>query len=77
MAYRREFTAMFENECALFSSDDYQIPCFFPVDDTPNVPDPDFPTPEGKQYKTRFVYIEYFLHTSSDSVKYFVFSTSE
>eukprot|EP00731_Ephydatia_muelleri_P006878 Em0003g1126a len=59
VAYRREFSVMFENECALFSCDDmnkikvgalavsryHQIQRFFPVDDVPNVPDHDFPVP--------------------------------
>lgn len=59
VAYRREFTAMFDNECAIFSCDDmnkikvgalavsryHQIQRFFPVDDAPNVLDHDFPIP--------------------------------
>ena len=59
VAYRHEFTAMFKNECAIFSADDmnkikvgalavsryHQIQRFFSVSDTPNVPDHDFPIP--------------------------------
>ena len=59
VAYRREFSVMFENECAVFSGDDmnkvkvgalavsryHQIQLFFPVEDAPNVPDHDFPIP--------------------------------
>ena len=59
VAYRHEFTSMFENECALFSCDDmnnikvgalamsryHQIQRFFPTDNVPNVPDHDFPIP--------------------------------
>ena len=59
VAYRREFSAMFDKECAIFSADDvnkikvgalavsryHQINRYFPMDDSPNVPDHDFPIP--------------------------------
>lgn len=59
VAYRREFSVMFENECAIFSCDDmnkvkvgalavsryHQIQQFFLVEDALNVPNHDFPVP--------------------------------
>ena len=59
VAYRREFSVMFENKCAIFSCGDmnkvkvgalavswyHQIHRFFPVEDAPNMPDHDFPVP--------------------------------
>ena len=59
VAYMREFSAMFSEECAIFSADDmnkikvgalavsryHQIQRYFPTEDTPNVPDHDLPIP--------------------------------
>ena len=59
VAYRREFSAMFSEECAIFSADDmnkikvgalevsryHQIQRYFPTEDAPNVLDHDFPIP--------------------------------
>ena len=59
VAYRREFSSMFDKECAIFSADDmnkikvgalavsryHQVDRYFPIEDSPNVPDHDFPIP--------------------------------
>ena len=59
VAYRRKISSMFDKECAIFSADDmnkikvgalavsryHQIDRYFPIEDSPNVPDHDFPIP--------------------------------
>lgn len=59
VAYRREFSAMFDKESAILSTDDmnkikvgalavsryHQIDRYFPTEGSPNVPDHDFPIP--------------------------------